>query len=375
MSKSNIFSRSNIENSVFLDERYLYSDFVPDRLPHRDKEIDSLVYCFEPVLKGRRITNVFVAGPTGVGKTVSLKFVLRQLEDYSDRAKSLYLNCFEYNSRASILTAIANFAGAALPRRGLATDEIFSTMLESLRKCGFVPIVILDEVDQLLLNSSSSKLLYDLLRVVEYEKQSIGIAMISNDIELPSKLETRVKSSLAQNTLIFNSYSPDQLKKILSERVDVAFVKSAVDKEVIDVAAARAARLGGDCRVALEALLKAGRIAEKENASKVTVQHLQLAFDSADSVSLLKGVKHLDEDEKILLKIIANESGINSGKIYSVYSSLKKEPLKERRLRDVLAVLEKQNYIESKQVSMGNMGKTKAFVLRVPKDSLLKELS
>src|SRR3989344_8670777 len=107
----NIFASMPAEKSVFLDERYLYPEFVPERLPHREREIDSLVYCFNPVLNGKKPLNVFLAGSTGVGKTVCAKFVLKELEGSFDRAKTLYLNCFEFNSRASVLGAIANFVG------------------------------------------------------------------------------------------------------------------------------------------------------------------------------------------------------------------------------------------------------------------------
>src|SRR3989338_9206864 len=116
----NLFSVRSGEMSVFLDERILYPEYIPERLPFREKEINSLVYCFDPVLRGRKPLNVFLAGPTGVGKTACVKYVLRELEESFDRAKSIYLNCFEYNSRPAVLSAIANFVGGAIPRRGLA---------------------------------------------------------------------------------------------------------------------------------------------------------------------------------------------------------------------------------------------------------------
>ncbi len=370
MARKNLFRQSDKEKSVFLDERYLYPEHLPDVLHHRDKEIDSLVYCFDPILKGKKPLNVFLAGPTGVGKTVSAKFVLKQLEENFDRSKSLYLNCFEFNSRASVLNAIANFVGAALPRRGLATDEIFTKMLESMKKCGFAPIIILDEVDQLLVSESNSKLLYDLLRVVEYDQQRIGVVMISNDIALTSKLDSRIKSSLAEQTIIFDPYVPEQLKAILSERAELAFKKDGYDKEVVNVAAAHAAKLGGDCRVAIESLLKAGRIAERENSGKVSLDNLQQGFDSVDAASLIKEDPHLNEDEKVLVKIISENQPINSGKIYEIYSKNKDNSLKERRLRDALSNLEKKNFISSKQLSMGNKGKTKEYSSRIPKQFL-----
>ncbi|MCH7902814.1 AAA family ATPase [archaeon] len=375
MAGKNLFQRASREKSVFQDERFLYPEFIPELLPHREKEIESLVYCFDPILKGRKPLNVFLAGPTGVGKTVSAKYVLRELEDNFDRVKSLYLNCFEYNSRPAILAAIANFVGAGIPRRGLATDELFTKMLESMGKCGFTPIVILDEVDQLLVSEQNSKILYDLLRIVEYEKDRIGIIMISNDVELIAKLDSRIKSSLAEQTIIFDPYTPEQLKSILKERADLSFQKNSLEKEVVNVAAAHAAKLGGDCRVAIESLLKAGRIAERENTGLVTIENLQKSFEDVDAASLVKGVSSLSKDELVLLKIITENQPVNSGKIYELYSKDKNNELKERRLRDVLSNLEKKNFLSLKNVSMGNRGKTKEFSSRIPKQFLEKEIA
>ena len=326
------------------------------------------------MLRGRKPFNAFVAGPTGVGKTACVKYVLRELQDSFDRAKLLYLNCFEYNSRTAVLSAIANFVGAALPRRGLATDEIFSKMAEYLRKCGYTPVVVLDEVDQLLLSEANSKTLYDLVRIVEHEKLSMGIVMISNDTALTSRLDARIKSSMAEQTVMFDPYGPAQLKGIISERAELAFVKGALDNEVVNVAAAHAARLGGDCRVALESLLKAGRIAERANRPKVQLADLASAFEDVDAVSLLKGLKHLDKDELGLLQIICQNQPVQSGRVYELYSRGSGDGLKERRLRDILSVLEKQGLVEGRPISLGNRGKSREYHVRAPRQLLEKEI-
>ena len=372
--KKNIFERSGKEKQVFKDEKYLYPEFVPERLPHRDREIDALVYGFNPLVKGGKPHNFFVVGPTGVGKTACVKYVLNELQEYSDRAKALYLNCFEFNARHAILSKIANFLGAPVPRRGIATDEIYSRFLEALKKADFSPVIVLDEVDQLLLKADGSKLLYDLLRVVEYERARVALVLISNDIELTAKLDSRVRSSLTEEKIVFESYTPAQLKDILRERASFAFLSGALGEEVIPVAAAHAAKLGGDARIAIESLLKAGREAEKENSGKVEVKHLKKSFESVDAVSLLKGIRHLNESEALLLKLIAEKPGIFSGELFKAFGG-KTEPLSERRLRDLLNGLEKKNFVFSEQVSLGNKGKTRSFSCRLPREPLMRELN
>jgi cell division control protein 6 len=370
MSGKNLFSRFGKENTIFLDESCLYPDFIPDKLPGRESELESIAYCFRPLLENRKPINVFLVGPTGVGKTVCARYVLSQLEETNSRVKSIYLNCFEYNSRSSVLIALANFVGAALPRRGFGTDEIFSKLLEFLPKSSYTPIVVLDEVDQLVASVEGEKLLYDLVRLFEYGANFIGVILISNDVSLISHLDSRIRSSLAGHVVNFEPYSPSQLKSILSNRASLAFCSGVLEPDVIGVAAAHAAKLGGDCRIAIESLLRAGRIAESKNSPRVSLSHLKLAFEQVDSASLVKGLKHLSSDEFVIVKIISNNQPITSGKIYEIYSKKFNGKLKERRLREILSSLERRNFISSKNISLGHKGNTREFVSRIPRGVL-----
>lgn len=359
---------------IFKDERFLYPEFVPEKLPHRDAEIDALVFAINPVLKGKKPENVFVNGESGTGKTVTVKFVLNELHEYSDRAKSLYVNCFEFNTRHSVLSAVTNFLGAPIPRRGVATDEVYSRLLSSLKSIDFTPIVVLDEVDQLFFDSEASKLFYDLLRVVEYGKHSFGLIFISNDSNLVSKLDSRVKSSLAVETISFQKYSPQQLKDILAERCQYAFQSGKLDDEVVNVAAGHAAKLGGDARIALECLLKAGREAERENASKVSLEHLKKAFLQLDSAPLQKAISFIDGTEKILLKILTEFNELNSGDLYKKYSEIAEKPLTLRRFRDIINVLEKKELIKAEDSVHEIKGRTRKISLKIPKSVLIPKL-
>ncbi len=370
---ANLFKQSS-EGSIFRNEKYLYPEFVPESLPHRSAEIDNLVYSFNPVLRGGKPHNVFVYGPPGTGKTVCVKHVLNQLEEYSDRAKTIYINCFEFNTRYAVLSNIANFLGFAVPRRGSAVDEVYSRMLEALKKIDFTPIVILDEVDQLVNKAETSKLLYDLLRVIEHKARRVGIVVISNESSFVVKLDDRVRSSLGEEAVIFLPYSPQQLKDILKERAEQAFVPDSLGKEVINVAAAHGAKKGGDARIALECLWKAGREAEREGASKVELAHLNKVFGKIGSGSAVKAIKHLNGIEKELLNIIIQKEKIRSGELYSEFEQKTGKKLTPRRLSDMASKLEKKNLVVGTVISLGNQGKTREFALNVPKNLLIDEM-
>ncbi len=372
----NIFEKASLEGAIFKNENYLYPEFVPERLPHREPEIDALVYCFSPIANGAKPHNVFVHGKTGTGKTVTVKYVMNELQEHTDRAKALYINCFEFSSRASVLSEVANFIGAAAPRRGLSTDEIYSKLLESARRMQFTPIIILDEADQLSANGKddASKLLYDLLRIIEYGKIRFGLALISNSEEFLAKLDSRVRSSLAEERIEFEPYSPVQLKEILRERAEFAFLPNALENEVINVAAAHAAKLGGDCRIAIESLWKAGRIAEKEGAKKITLKHLRSAFEIIENSPGRKPSNFLSEIEKGMLKIILQEKQINSGELFKKYNGGAEEKLSERRLREIVSNLEKKQVISSEGINLPERGRTRKISLKISPSALAEKL-
>ncbi len=366
----NIFAKKARIHELFKDERFLYPEYVPERLPHRDAEVDSLVFALQPVLQGKKPQNVFVSGKSGTGKTATVRFVLNELQQYSDRAKGLYINCFQFNTRHSVLTQIANFLGEATPRRGIASDETYSHMLKALQSINFVPVIVLDEADQLMHEKEASKLFYDLLRVIEQHHKGFGLVFISNVAEFTALLDARVKSSLAEQTICFEQYSPQQLKDILRERAQYAFFPNALEPDVINVAAAHAAKFGGDARIAIECLLKAGREAERENALKVTVQHLQKVFPLIDSAALQKAINYLGEHEKAILQSIPANQVIASGDLFAAYKKAVKKPFSQRQFRTMRANLERMHLINCKEAAKGKMGRTVFISLAFPKSRL-----
>ena len=203
--------------------------------------------------------STFIFGPPGTGKTAVTRFVFRQFEEYSERIKTIYINCWDYKTSHAILTKLVLECGVFTPRRGIGKDEVLEKFLEICRKTEKGFILGLDEVDQLVLRDPSA--LYDLLRINQYVKNPIGIIFISNDKDVFVNLDDRIRSSMSIEEMEFKPYSIQEMKDILKERVKEAFFK--VESGVILLAAAHAVKKGGDVRVGLECLLKAGRLAEK----------------------------------------------------------------------------------------------------------------
>jgi len=71
-----------------------------------------------------------------------------------------------------------------------------------------------------------------------------------------------------------NSYNASQLEEILSKRVEQAFKPGTVPDEVIEEIAETVAENSGDCREALEKLLRVGRKADRNGVTEISKAHL-----------------------------------------------------------------------------------------------------
>jgi cell division control protein 6 len=60
----------------------------------------------------------------------------------------------------------------------------------------------------------------------------------------------------------------------LEKRVEQAFKPGSVPQEVIETIAEQVAEESGDCRDALELLLRAGREADSENVKQISLQQI-----------------------------------------------------------------------------------------------------
>lgn len=258
---------SNQDRSVFRSEDYLTSEYTPEKPVGREKEIQQIANAVRPLTRRKTPTNLLVYGPAGVGKTTCVAHVFDKLEDES-RVKTVYINCWQYNTRPSLLSELLIRLGYPAPRNGMPIDELLSKLREWLDKNRNVAIA-LDEFDQL---DQTTEVIYDLQMVNEEAKNKLGIVMMSNQHPRQLNIDPRSRSRLNLQALEFNPYNPVQLVEIMQQRTEHAFRTGAVSDEAIEATAERTAKDRGDCRQALDLLLSVGRKAEQEGESEVTAE-------------------------------------------------------------------------------------------------------
>lgn len=347
----------NEQSGVFRDERVLLPEYSPPQLLFRDEQVRAIARCMQGVARGQPPQNVFVFGPTGTGKTSTAKMVLDELGEFTEKAVPVYINCWEVYSRQAILSAIADGIGEALPKRGIGADEIFSRTVQRLKYDRKACIVVLDEADRIALSGDSS-VLYDLSRAAENHGAVFGLILISNTADLAAGLDGRIRSSLRLERVDFKRYLPSQLKDILSARAKDAFFPGTASEDIIGLCAAFGAKAGGDARVALEALWRAGRSAEKRGAKRIEEQDVRASYSDSGEWKTEQRLAGVSESERIVLDILSERGELTSGELYERYAKVKDES--ERQIRNFVNSLEKRKLVSVREApSEGGRGKTR----------------
>lgn len=261
-----LFDNSSSTKGVLRSETYLDTGHQPEEPVGRDTEINRIADAIAPITRRQKPGNLLIHGPAGVGKTTCVKHVLRHLEEET-RARSVYINCWQYNTRSSLLTQLLIELGYPAPRKGKPVDELLSKIREWLNKNRGVAIA-LDEFDQL---EDRTEIIYDLEMLNSDSQNTLGLLMISNKPPEEVQMDPRSRSRLNCQTVKFEAYTVDKLEAILNKRVEQAFRAGTVPDDVPRQIAETVADQPGDCREALEMLLRAGRKADRDGQSEVTL--------------------------------------------------------------------------------------------------------
>ncbi len=345
------------QSKTFKNEEMLSPEYLPEILPHRENQTKQLADNLFPASKGRKPQNTFIFGSSGIGKTATAKSVFREFENYSG-VKTIYMNCWDYNTSLSVLTKIVSSLGMFVQRRGWAKDEVMSRLKEVLEKSKKALLICLDEVDQLIYKDQ--KVLYDLLRLNQYVKNPVGMILISNNPHIFAQLEPRIMSSLSIDEIEFRPYTLEEMRDILQERVDYGF--HSVEEGVVALASAHALNKNGDVRVGLECLLKAGRLAEKENCDEVKVIHIKKVLRTVDEAKpeILK--ERVTDVEKIIIDIVNDKkTTLTFDELYKIYEETIKSPITKRMFRDYVNHLDNINLLK---IGKRKFGKSR-FILKV----------
>ena len=368
-------------NSLFSDKVVLQSNYTPDNIPHREKEIESVASILAPSLRGERASNLFLYGKTGTGKTLSVQHVgnrimekVRQLGN--ENLRFLYLNCklkkvadTEYRIIAELIKSL----GGTIPATGLPTDYVYSKFVDLIDDKKQVVILVLDEIDQAV-KKIDDNFIYTLTRLnADLKNAQISLVGISNSLTFLDNLDPRVRSSLGEEELVFPPYNALQLQDILKKRADAAFNKGVLEDGVLSKCAAYAAREHGDARRALDLLRVAGELAERDSSKHITLKYIDEANSKIERDKMLDIIESEPTQFQLVLSSIIRldqrkgDDPIFTGDVYNQYQEIceksRHEILTQRRVSDILAEFDMLGIINARVISKGRQGRTREIKL------------
>ncbi len=374
--------------NIFKNKSVLQTNYTPETIPHRDSQIEAVASILAPALRGERVSNLFVFGKTGTGKTLSVLHVSNELSrrvkaEGNDFLKVIYINCKlkkVADTEYRILAELVSHLGGSVPATGLPTDSVYNKFIELIDNKKQLVLIVLDEIDQAV-KKISDGFLYTLTRLnSELKNAQISLVGISNSLTFMDELDPRVRSSLGEEELVFPPYNALQLQDILRERSTETFHEGVLEEGVLAKCAAFAAREHGDARRALDLLRVAGELSEREGNNKVMLKHIDESNRKIERDKMLDVIESEPKQfQLVLFSIISltetgKEERFFTGDIYNNYQSLcertKNEVLTQRRVSDIIAEFDMLGLINAQVISKGRQGRTREIKLMIPKNIL-----
>lgn len=381
--------------SVFKDETKLDITYIPNRLPHRDRELRLLMEFFSFILQfpAKMAQRVIIFGDVGTGKTVlSQRFgvdITHEANKFGINLRYVHVNCREYRgSLFLILYHIVSVFHPTFPRRGYSAEELLRILLQILDEENAYVILALDEFESLV-ERENSEAVYKLTRLQEIRQnkpQRLSLICILRDLKVIEQLNSSTRSTLQSNIISLVKYSKHHLIDILNDRVSLAFKPLTAPEDTISLTAELAFSEGGNARFGIELLWRAGKYADAEDLDVVTPECVRKAVSSIIPTMRKSDLASLSFHEKLFLLGIARifkegqKAYISLTDAEQAYTIVCEEfnmkPHSHTQLWKYLQTLSHVGIVETEVSAAGNRGRsTLIYLSRIPIHELEKELS
>jgi cell division control protein 6 len=344
------------DETIFRNPVALESEYMPKEIPYRENEQHYIAECIKPLIRGRNGRNLLVHGISGIGKTLAVKSVLKELKEESGEIYAIFINCWQKRTSYKIMLDICEQLEYKFIHNK-NTEELFDIVKKAINKKAAV--FVFDEIDR----AEDTDFLYFILEEI-YRK---SIILISNYENWAVNLDMRIKSRLGLDSLKFKRYNKNEILGIIRRRIESAFYPRVWDEKSTE-RVANVALESSDIRLALFLLNEAGNNAEARSSKKVQEEDVEKAIEKINKYSN-KPKNNLDESDQLTLNIINDNKSMKIGDAYKEYSEKGGKGTYKTFQRRVKK-LEKDKFIEVEKLNGGAEGKTS--ILK-PKNRVIDE--
>ncbi len=329
--------------SVIKNEDVLNYDYVPKTIPYRENQIQEIADSIKPMLYERSGRNLFIYGAPGIGKTASIKWVLRELSESTDEIIPIYVNCWNLKTKYFIFSEMANQLKLSFTA-GKSAEHVLQQIVYKLKNKRAV--FVFDEIDKI----DDSDFLYQIVSMFP----TSSIHLISNNFEYITKIDSRIRSRIILKHIEFRPYNLDEVYGIIKERAKIALRKDAIDtsllKQIANITFNKR-----DIRVGIYLLRESAKIAEQDGKRKITKEHVKKAMENVLDKTLEE--EKLNKDELLIINITKEHNGDVSGKLFDFYKK-KGGKLSYKSFKRYAKNLEKLGILKLELTSGGFKGKS-----------------
>jgi len=273
--------------SLFTDESTLDINYIPEKLPHREKELSLLSQLFlslitNPFSLSRKI---LVQGEKNLGITATLKLFANMMKEVAHKRQinidHIYLNCKIEETPHRVLVKIIRKMKPNFPEKGYSNAEILDQIRVLLEKKKLYLVIILDNLDYL--KSDTHDIIYLLSHLHDdtiNNPQHLSLIGVIADITNLNNLTAESKKMLERNIITFENYSQEQMFDILKYRAGLSLKKFVISDEVLNVIAGIAHKRA-DVREGINVLWKAAKIAESKQLKYITIECVRRGADDS----------------------------------------------------------------------------------------------
>jgi cell division control protein 6 len=296
--------------TLFLEERKLDMNFIPEELPHRDKELSLLSQLFLTLITNPNSISrkILITGKTGIGKTVTVKYFGGILQKISKERniviKYAHINCRKERTSYKVLIKIIRLLNKNFPKRGYSPQDLLEILTDILNQQDVHILIVLDELNYLI--NKGEDLIYSLTRINDDSidtKERISIIGIVRDISCLNNLDYSTVSSLQRNIIKFSNYSKKQIFDILKYRAFLSLKENVISYDLIKMVV-ESIHINGDIRNGLNILWKATKIAEGRNLKYIDSECIRLGSQELVPFSTLDVLKYMSSQKLYFLLAI-----------------------------------------------------------------------
>jgi len=359
------------DETLFKNGEVLELGYLPDYFAHRDSQIQSLKFSLKPAMRNMRPVNCLIKGSPGTGKTSAVLKVLKEMKEYTENVVFVKVNCQMDSTRFAVVSQIyEQLVGIKPPTSGVAFRKLFEKAVKYLIDSNKILVVVLDDINYLFHEGHADEVMYSLLRAHEqYPGAKISIIAIISDIGVPYIFDPRVGSVFLPEEISFPLYGFDEVRDIISNRIQHAFYRDVMSDEICD-RITEYVDTAGDLRVGIDLLKRSALNAERRASRSVSVEDVEKAYEASRLLYLCRNIRSLSDHEKTLLELIAKATDQQAGDLYKSFHDI--TGLGYTRFYEIIGKMSSSQLLDTDFSGKGMRGRTRIIKSRYDSKDIMK---